>query len=302
MNNGFPLLALVRSAIAIMTPLLFAATGGLFSSLAGMLNIALEGLLLAGAFSALAAFYYTGSFALSVAAAILASLALSALHAFTALKLRSNVFITGLAVNLFSGGLCAVLSGALFNTRGVVALDSAYRLPQIAVPLVNDIPLVGKLLSGHSLYVYGGWLFLLAAWLIIYKTPFGFRLRACEKHGEALTSLGIKPGFYSCAALLMCGLCCGIGGSFLSLNLGVFVPGMSAGRGWIALVVIFLGDRTPRGILAAAFAYGLADAFSNYAQGVWKIPADFILAFPYAVTFLAMVAVSVRAKRNRQLP
>jgi simple sugar transport system permease protein len=184
----------------------------------------------------------------------------------------------------------------------VAALDSAYRLPQVTVPLVKDIPLAGTLLSGHSLYVYGGWLLLAAAWIVLYKTPFGYRLRACEKHGEALRSLGIQPGFYCCAAFLICGLCCGIGGSFLSLNLGVFVPGMSAGRGWIALVVIFLGGRRPQGIFAAAFVYALADAFSNYAQGVWKIPADFILAFPYAFTFAAMIVVSIRAKRGLQLP
>ncbi|MDR1836937.1 MAG: ABC transporter permease, partial [Treponema sp.] len=92
--------------------------------------------------------------------------------------------------------------------------------------------------------------------------------------------------------LLVSGFFCGIGGSFLSLNLGAFVPGMSAGKGWIALVVIFLGGRKPLGVLAAAFAFAVADAFSNYAQGLWRLPADFILAFPYVCTLIAMVVVS----------
>jgi simple sugar transport system permease protein len=255
-----------------MTPVLFAAAGGLFPALAGTLNIALEGLLLIGAFSSLAVYYFTGSVAASVAAAALAATALSALHAFTTFKLRANVFITGLAVNLFSSGLCTVLSGKLFNTRGVVA--------------VQNVPSLGYSYLFFALFV------LFAAHLVVNKTPFGYRLRACEKNSDALLSLGIEPHFYRITALLVSGFFCGIGGSFLSLNLGAFVPGMSAGKGWIALVVIFLGGRKPLGLLAAAFVFGVADVFSNYAQGLLRIPADFILAFPYVCTLLAMIIVS----------
>jgi simple sugar transport system permease protein len=275
-----------------MTPLLFAASGGLFCELAGMLNIALEGLLLTGAFFAAAAFYYTGSFAAALAAAVFAALALALLMAFAALKLRSNVFIAGLAVNLFAAGITVVLSHYLFNTRGVVVLRDIHGLPRMRIPLIAGIPLIGELLSGHSGYMYAGWVLLGIAWLVLFKTPFGLRLRSCDKHSEVLASLGLKPGAYRFAALLISGFCCGIGGSFLSLNLGAFVPNMSAGKGWIALVVIFLGGRKPGGLLAAAFVFGLAEAFSNYAQGLFDVPADFILAIPYLFTLLAMIAVS----------
>jgi simple sugar transport system permease protein len=281
-----------------MTPLLFAATGGLFTELAGMLNIALEGLLLAGAFSAIAAVYYTGNFIAGLAAAAIASMALAALLAFTTLRLRSNVFITGLAANLLASGLCIVLSDSLFHTRGVIALPNLPPLPLLNIPLVGTIPFVGDIFSGHSLYTYAGWLLLFVSWLCIYKTPFGFRLRACNKHPDALASLGLKPDTYRFTAFLISGFFCGIGGSFLSLNLGAFVPNMSAGKGWIALVVIFLGGRRPQGLFAAAFVFGLADAFSNYAQGQFDIPADFILAMPYVFTFLVMAAVSILDKRK----
>ena len=279
MKNILPVL---RSALVIMTPVLFAATGGLFTDLAGMLNIALEGLLLAGAFSAVVAVYFTGSFAAGLIAAALMSLALSALLAFTTINLRSNVFITALAANLLAGGLTIVLSQYFFNTRGVVVISKA--------------------LSGVSrgVYVYAGLLLLIAAWIVIYKTPFGYRLRACDKHSAALVSLGIRPDTYRWAAFLISGFCCGIGGSFLSLNLGAFVPNMTAGKGWIALVVIFLGSRRPSGLLLAAFVFGLADAFSNYAQGLLSVPADFILAMPYLLTLLAMVLVSLAEKRKKQ--
>ena len=276
------LLPALHSAVIIMTPLLFAATGGLFPALAGMLNIALEGLLLIGAFSAIAAVYYTGSFAAGLVAAICASVVLSALLAFTTINLRSNVFITGLAANLLAGGVTIVLSYYLFNTRGVVAL--------VDIPLLNNI---------QGVYVCASWLLLLVSWVVIYKTPFGYRLRACDQHSAALISLGLYPDIYRWAAFLISGFFCGIGGSFLSLNLGAFVPNMTAGKGWIALVVIFLGARRPLGLIAAAFIFGLAESFSNYAQGLFSVPADFILAMPYLLTLLAMVLVSAWGRRER---
>jgi simple sugar transport system permease protein len=270
MENIIPV---IRSALTIMIPILFAASGGLFPALAGTLNIALEGLLLIGAFTSLAVFYFTGSITASLAAAAFISMLISALHAFTTFKLRANVFIAGLAVNLLTSGLCIVLSGKLFNTRGVVTAQNIQGL--------------------GNWYLFSGLFLLFIIWLVIFKTPFGYRLRACEKRSEALSSLGINPVFYKVTALLLSGLLCGIGGSFLSLNLGAFVPGMSAGKGWIALAVIFLGAKKPLGILAAAFVFAFAESFSNYAQGFLMIPADFILAFPYICTLIVMIAVSV---------
>jgi simple sugar transport system permease protein len=264
----------LKSAVTIMVPVLFAATGGLFPALAGNLNIALEGLLLAGAFSSLAVFSYTGSIFASVAASVFASAALCALHSFAVFKLRANNFISGLAVNLLSAGLSIALGEKLFNTKGVITVNSAS---------VNV-----------NWYLFLSLLSLLIIRLVIYKTPFGYRLRACEKNSEALLSLGISPRFYQIFALFISGFFCGIGGSFFSLNLGAFVPGMSAGKGWIALVVIFLGRRKPAGILAASLVFGIAEAFSNYAQGIWKFPADFILAFPYLCIFIAIIVISVK--------
>ena len=278
MENIFPIF---KSAVTIMTPLLFAAAGGLYPALAGTMNITLEGLLLAGAFSSLAVFYFTGSAVIAVIAAVIAATALSLIHALAVFKLKADLFITGLAVNLFSGGLCIVLSDKLFNTRGVTASN-------IIFGLVNW-------------YFPAALLLLLISWLVIFKTPFGYRLRACEKDSDALLSLGIKPQNYKTCAFLISGFLCGIGGSFLSLNLGVFIPGMSAGKGWIALVVIFLGARKPQGILIAAFIFGLTDAFSNYAQGFLSLPSDIILSIPYIVTFIAMVAASIIPQDKRSI-
>jgi len=278
MDSVFPFF---RSSLSIMTPVFFAALGGIFPAFAGTLNIALEGLLLAGAFSSLTVFYFTGSAFAAVLAAICASLLLSVLHIFALFRLRANLFISGLAVNLFSSGICVVLSDKIFKTRGVVAVSFD------GVSGVSDVPYL------LNWYLVIGVISLIICRLALYKTPFGLRLRACDKSSPSLISLGINPPVYQKIAFLISGFFCGIGGSFLSLNIGAFVPGMSAGKGWIALAVIFLGAKKPLGILAAAFVFALAESFSNYAQGMWNIPADFILAFPYICTLTAMIVVSV---------
>ncbi|MDR0568140.1 MAG: ABC transporter permease [Spirochaetaceae bacterium] len=279
----------LHSAVSIMTPLLFAATGGLFTELAGLLNIALEGMILAGAFAAIIGAHVTGSLWAGTFAGILAGLVLAGLLGFFTLRLRSNVFITGLAANLFASGLTVVLSHRFFGTRGVLALGNIPRLPALHIPGLPRLPV----LSNHSGYVYVSWLLLVLAWVALYRTPFGFRLRACSRGADALVSLGLKPDSYRFCGFLLSGCACGIGGAYLALNLGVFVPNMSSGKGWIALVVIFLGGRHPAGLFVAAFMFGLAEAFSNYAQGSFNIPADFILAIPYIFTLFVMAGFSI---------
>ncbi|MCL2609328.1 MAG: ABC transporter permease [Treponema sp.] len=294
------LLPVLYGSLVIMTPLLLAATGGLFAELSGRLNIALEGQLLIGAFFAVFAVQYTGSLFAGLAASILASTAFSALLAFVSLKLRSNVFIAGLAVNLLANGLSVVLSHRFFNTRGLVALRDFRALPTVELPLVNKIPGIGEFLSGHTPYVYAAWLLLLLSWVAIFKTPFGYRLRACGKHAEELAALGLKPDTYRLIAFLVSGFFCGIAGSLISLRIGGFVPNMTGGRGWIALVVIYLGLRRPLGLLLAAFLFGLAEAVANYVQG-FNIPASLVLALPYMVTFLSMVLVSIMTKKRNSI-
>jgi len=268
---------IVKSALTIMIPMLFAATGGLFPALAGTLNIALEGMLLAGAFVSLTVYYFTGSVVAAITGAIIATVILCLLHSFAAFRMRANIFICGLAINLLSGALCVVFSDKLFSTKGVVTVTD------IALPGLTDYYLI--------LAVF----LLITAYVVINKTPFGYRLRSCGKTDEVLISLGINPVFYKFNAMLISAVFCGIGGSFLSLNLGSYVPNMSAGKGWIALVLIFLGGHKPFGIFIAAFIFGLAESFSNHAQGIWRLPADLIFAFPYICALLAMI---IWRKRN----
>ena len=293
----------LHSAVSIMTPLLLAAMGGLFTELSGMLNIALEGLMLTGAFASVIFTHYTGSMVSGVLLGICVTMLLAALLGAVTLNLKSNVFITGLATNLFASGLTVVLSFRLFGNKGVVVFDAIGSLPRLRIPALARIPVLGDIFIGHHVFVYLSWILLgVCAW-VLYRTPFGFRLRAAGLHEKALVSLGMRPSGYRFAAFLISGLTCALAGAVLTLNLGAFVPNITSGKGWIALVVIFLGQKRPLGLLFAALVFGFADAFSNYAQGAYNVPADFILALPYVFTLLAMIAFTTypsrKARRER---
>ncbi len=291
MSGGFAL-PLIHNAVSIMTPFLLAAIGGLFTELAGMLNIALEGLMLIGAFFSVVFAYLTGNHFLGVLMGIVASMAVAYLFGFVSLKLKANIFISGLATNLLASGLTVVLAFKLFGNKGVIQFPGVPRLPVLSVPSLQSIPVLGDLFIGHNILVYFSWICLLVAALVIYRTPFGLRIRATGLGSSTVESLGLKPSSYQMKAILISGFTCGAAGSMLTLNLSAFVPNITAGRGWIALVVIYLGNKTPLGILVAAFVFGLAESFSIYAQGTINIPADFILAFPYIITVIAMIGYS----------
>lgn len=297
MNFTFPAL---HSSVTIMTPLLFAAMGGLFTELAGLLNIALEGLLLMSAFASIVFTAATGSMIVGVLLGIAVTMLLAAIMAVVTLKLKSNVFITGLAINLLASGLTVVLAYHLFENKGVVVFETVDSLWKLNIPFLASIPVLGDILIGHSVFVYLSWVLLFVCWFVLNKTPFGFRLAATGQHGETLRSLGINPLRYQFISFLISGFACGLGGAFLTLNMGAFVSNISAGKGWIALVVIFLGNKKPVGLLLAAFVFGLADSFSNYAQGALNVPTDFILAIPYIFTLIAMIAYSVYAKKKHE--
>ncbi len=291
-ENGFSL-PLIHNTVGIMTPFLLAATGGLFTELTGMLNIALEGLMLIGAFFSVVFAAATGSLFLGILLGIISSMLVALLFGSISLYLKANIFISGLATNLLAAGLTVVLSFQLFGSKGVIRFENISKLPELRIPFLQKVPLLGDLLIGHNILVYLSWLCIILAAVVIYRTPFGLRIRGTGLSSPTITSLGLSPTGYRLKAILISGFTCGLAGAVLTLNLGAFVPNITSGRGWIALVVIYLGNKTPLGIVIASFVFGFAESISNYAQGAINIPADFILAFPYMITVSAMILYSV---------
>ncbi len=294
MNTPHFSIPMLHNSISIMTPFLLAAIGGLFTELSGMLNIALEGLMLIGAFFSVIFAAFTGSIFIGILCGILATLMVSLIFGYVSLYLKANIFIAGLATNLLAPGLTTVLAFKIFGNKGVIRFNNIPNIPVFHIPSLERIPILGDIFVGHNILVYISWLLVILAVIVIYKTPFGLRLRGTGINTKTIRALGLNPRHYQLSAILISGFTAGIGGAFLTLNMGAFVPNITAGRGWIALVAIYLGNKKPFGIVIASFIFGFTESFSNYVQGVAKaIPADFILALPYLVTVVVMILFSI---------
>jgi ABC-type uncharacterized transport system permease subunit len=294
----------IGDTIGIMTPFLLAATGGLFSALAGMLNIALEGLMLASAFFSVVFTVTTGNLFLGILGGVAATLLLTMLFGGIALGLRANIFICGLATNLLAAALSIVLSFKIYGQTGSVTFPGMPTLEPLAIPLIDQVPILGDILSGHNALTYVSWALLVLSHVVIYRTPFGMRLRAVGSDPEASRALGINVQGIHIAALLISGFACALGGAVLTLTLGAFVPNVTSGRGWIALVIIYLGNRTPIGILIGSVVFGFVEYLSNLLQAISSIPAGLLLALPFFATVLALILYSVLEGRvlRRRVP
>ncbi len=284
---------LLGSTIDIMTPFLLAAMGGLFSSLAGVLNIALEGLMTFSAFFSVVVTVATGNLLLGILGGIIATLSLTALFGGISLGLRANIFICGLATNLLAASLTIVLAFSFYGQTGSVSFPNMPILAPIRIPLVSGIPIIGDILSNHTILVYASWALLALTSIVVFRTPFGMRLRAVGHNPKAAFALGINPKSIQFASLLISGFTCALAGAMLTLTLGAFVPNVSSGRGWIALVIIYLGKRTPIGILVGSIVFGLVEFLSNFLQAVSSIPSGLLLAMPFYVTVLVLVFYSL---------
>ncbi len=273
------------SALGAAAPIALAALGGLYTAAAGSLSVALEGSILAGAFAAAAIGSASGSFELGLLAGLLAGTLVAATVAVAAIRLRADVFVAGLAANILAGGAVSTLSQALFGTKGVLPAEALSRGAAYSGP------------GGLNFQGQGSAFALLAAAsavlaLMYAKSVFGLRLRASGQEGEAARAAGIDPDRYRFAAHLVAGAASGIAGAYMACSIAAFVPGMSAGRGWIALAAIYLGGRKPAGIIASCLLFGSLFALSNLLQGSGGLVAEnaeLLQAMPYLASALAFI-------------
>ena len=290
----------IQGAIRMATPLLLAGIGGLFSQIAGVLNIALEGMMVFSAFFSIIGTLWTGSFFLGTLIGITASLLLACLFAGISLGLDANIFFTGLATNIFATGFTILLQTLIFNEKGAISLTGMKRMGIIHLPVIRSIPVIGNIFSGYNVFIYISWLLALLAFIIIYKTPAGLRIRSVGENPGAFKSIGLNPKKYQFAAILVSGLTCGIAGAGLSLPIMTFAQNMVNNRGWIGLVTIFLGGQHPAGIVAASIIFGGTEQLSYIMQiSSFKIPHHFVKILPYIVTVFAMTIHGIWAKSKR---
>ncbi len=264
------LLLLLFSAIRLATPMLLAALGGLYSERSGVINIGLEGLMLAGAFTAATVTFYSHNPWIGVLAAILAGMGVALIHAVACIRYRADQVVSGTAINILFLGVPALLSGALFESTGAT--------PQI--PQGQLLPLAPIVLAFVLVPV---------TWWVLNRTPFGLRLRAVGENPEAADTAGVDVARIRYAGVLLSGALAAIGGAYLSIGQSsLFARNMTAGRGFIALAALIFGKWRPVQTMLACLLFGFADAVSIQMQGVSRIPVQFIQIIPYVLTIVVL--------------
>lgn len=285
-------LSLVVAAIRLTTPILLAALGGLFTQQANVLNIALEGMMLSGAFTAVAVSYFTHSWVAAVLSAMLVGLIMAWLLGAFVVRFRALNVIAGMAVNLFASGFTAFLLRTLWTNKSEMT-QGLVGIPNVVIPGLANVPILKELVSGYSLLVYVSIALIFIAQFVLYKTRLGLRIRAVGETPQAAASLGVDPNRIRFISILISGILCGLAGAHLSLGaLCMFTENMTAGRGFMAMAVIFFGDAVPYKVAIGAFLFGLAEAISMRLQSV-GLPSHFIIMIPYVFTVLSIILVSI---------
>jgi general nucleoside transport system permease protein len=282
-------IALIWSTIRLSTPLILAALGGLFSERSGVINIALEGMMLAGAFTAAAVTYAVGNPFVGLAAGMLAGMLIAAIHAVACIRYKADQVVTGTAINILMIGMPAFLSGAFFLSSGST--------PQI--PKDHLIPWTPIVIAFALVPI---------SWYVLYKTPFGLRLRSVGENPEAADAAGVRVARMRYAGVLLSGLLAGIGGAYLSIGQSsLFTRNMTSGRGFIALAALIFGKWRPVQTLLACLLFGFTEAISIQMQGVVKlpsgddIPVQFIQMVPYLLTIIVLAGFIGSSRPPRAL-
>jgi ABC-type uncharacterized transport system permease subunit len=285
MNPDY-LIAFLASTAGAATPLVLASTGELVAERSGVLNLGLEGIMLVGAVAGFTATLHTGSFGLGLLAALLAGIAMALVFAFLVLTLQTNQVATGLALTLFGVGLSAFLGRDLVG-------QTVAPLPHLALPLLSELPFVGPLLFQFDAMVYGSLLVVaLVAWMLA-RSRIGLQVRAVGESPHSAHAIGMSVVKLRYATVLFGGAMAGLGGAYMSLALTpMWVEGMTAGRGWIALAQVVFATWKPRGVIVGAYLFGGVTMLQFHGQGLGlALPSQFLSMLPYLATIVILVII-----------
>lgn len=307
------LVLLTDSTLRIATPLILTALAGLIAERAGIVDIGLEGKMLASAFAAGATAAVTGSPWIGLLAGLGASVLLALLHAYVSISQRGNQIVSGMAINIAVAGAAPTLANFWFKKGGQTPLlTDESRFSSITLPFADalaDVPLIGALyseiLSGHNLITYLTAAIIPAVAWMLYKTRFGLRLRAVGENPEAVDTAGISVAALRYQAMIIAGVLCGFAGTVLSTGLGAgFIRDMSAGKGYLALAAMIFGKWKPVPTLLACLLFGFVDALQGRLQGIelpliGEIPVQFTIMLPYVLTVIILAGFVGRIQAPR---
>ncbi|WIW44680.1 ABC transporter permease [Bradyrhizobium sp. 62B] len=279
--------AIVLAVLAASTPLLIAATGELVTERAGVLNLGVEGMMIVGAACGFAGAWLTGSIFIGALFGIVAGTMMSLIFALMALGLAVNQVATGLALTILGVGLSGLIGAGFVGERITPAAH-------LSIPGLTDIPLVGRVLFGEDAFVYVSIALVVGVWWFLYRTRAGLILRACGDNHVSAHALGYPVLRIRTFAVMFGGACAGLAGAYLPLAYTpFFIPGMTAGRGWIALALVVFSSWRPGRLVVGAYLFGAVTILQLHAQG-WGvgIPSQFMSALPYLATIIVLVLLS----------
>jgi ABC-type uncharacterized transport system permease subunit len=284
--------ALLAAAITLTTPILLAAMGEVVAERSGMINIGLEGMMLTGALSSFIVADATGSALVGCFAGGAAGLLLALIVAVLAIEARADQIVVGIGINLLAAGITGFGYEELYASGQQVIVD---RLDRIAIPLLSSLPVVGDALFDQNLLVYLAYLLVPAVALMLRSTNWGLAVRASGERPEAVDTAGVSVRGVRWATTALAGFCSGLGGAFLVVGqTGLFQNDMSAGRGFLAFAAVVFGRWSPKGVLAACFLFGAADALQLRLQASDRVPSELWVAL-VIVTLGVALALLLRA-------
>lgn len=288
----------VYSVLRLTTPILLAGLGALITDRAGVMNIGLEGIMLCAALAGVIGSAMTQNAFLGFLFALLVGMALGLLMAYFAIHLKTDMVLTGIAMNLLASGGTVFVLYAVANDKGMSTSLKSMTMPVINIPFIQDIPVIGTVISGHNLLTYLALISVAAMWILLYKTPLGLRIRVVGENSHAAESVGIHVKKVQYIALAISGILAAMGGAYMSMGyMDKFARDMTAGRGFIALAAEALGRGTPVGTLLSSLVFGTADALGSNLQ-VLDIPVQFVQMLPYVFTVVGLVLYSAMKHKH----
>lgn len=286
--------------IRVATPILLPALGASICNQAGVVNLGLEGMMLISALAGALGSAYGGSLFAGFLTAMCAVTIVSLIFAYFHLNLKANAVLCGTAINTFATGATVLVLYTLTGEKGSSSSLKSFSWPAVQIPFIKDIPVIGKVLSGHNTLTYLALIMVAVVAFLLYKTALGLRIRAAGENPDACQSVGISVIRMRYIAILLCGILTGLGGMYMSMGyLGMFTRDMVAGRGFIALAAAAMGQSQPIGVLLSTMLFAFFSSMVNTMQSV-SIPSQLVSMLPYIATILGLTIYSINRSAQQK--
>lgn len=287
------------SVLRATTPVLFATLCANIVSKSGLVNLGIEGTMLTCALMGVIGSAYSGSLFVGAVVGLATGILISIMFGFFTIKMRANMIVVGVAINLAATGGTVFLLATLTGDKAISTALNSKSFPKVVLPLIENIPVVGDILSGHNALTYVSWLSVIFLYVLLYKTKLGLNICAVGENADAAKSLGINTELIQYIALVIGGVLASLGGMYLSMGyLSVFTAGMVSGRGYLALATDCMAASNPVGGFFSALLYGFADATAIYLQQ-YDIPLQLVQAAPYLFIVLVLLIFSIAKNKKK---